>query len=56
MKTFEELQEVVHSINDMEKIFRDVVLISCHHKQIQKYTELKDLVFDILVQDIQEAR
>ena len=53
MKSFEELEEVVHSINEMENIFRSIVVLGCHQTQIQRYTELKDRVFGILVKDVQ---
>ncbi len=52
MKSFEELEEVVHSINEMEDIFRSIVVLGCHQEQIQGYTELKDLTFGILVKDV----
>ncbi len=54
MKTFEELEEVVHSINEMEEIFKGVVIIACHEKEIQRYTELKDRTFEILVKDVHQ--
>lgn len=52
MKTFEELTEVVHSINEMEQIFRNVAVIVCHQSQIQRYLDLKDRIFEILTKDI----
>lgn len=52
MKTFEELEEVVHSINEMEEIFKSVVILACHEKEIERHKELKDRVFSILVQDV----
>ncbi len=54
MKTFEELQDVIHSIAEMEGIFQSVVLVGSHQKKIQRYTELKDEVFDILVRDVKQ--
>jgi hypothetical protein len=53
MKTFEELEEVVHLINEMEEIFKSVVILACHEQEIERHTILKDRVFDILVKDVQ---
>lgn len=52
MKTFEELQGVIRSINKMEEIFRQIAIVACHQAQIQRYIELKDQVFEILVKDV----
>ena len=52
MKTFEELEECVKNINKMEEIFRNIAVVTCHQVQIQRYIELKDRVFEILVKDI----
>ncbi len=52
MKTFEELTEVVHSINEMENIFKRIAIEAAHMSEIQRYTELKDRTFEILVQDV----
>ncbi len=52
MKTFEELQEVIRSINKMEEIFRQIAVSACHQAQIQRYIELKDKIFEILVKDV----
>ena len=51
MKTFEELQECIRSINEMEEIFKSVVVIVCHQKKIQKYLDLKSQVLELLVKD-----
>ncbi len=52
MKTFEELTEVVHSINEMEELFKSVVILACHQVQIERFTILSDRVKGILVQDV----
>ena len=52
MKTFEELREVVEKINEMEEIFKSVVVIACHQRKIQKYLELKDQVMELLTKDL----
>ena len=52
MRTFEELEEVVHSINEMEEIFKGIAIEAAHFKEIQRHTELKDQVVNILVQDV----
>ena len=55
MKTFEELQEVVHNINEMEEIFKNIVVVACHKEKIQRYIELKDRILGILVKDVRQT-
>lgn len=55
MKSFEELEECVKNINEMEDIFKSIVVLGCHQEQIQRHTELKDRVFEILVKDVQRV-
>ncbi len=52
MRSFEELEEVVHSINEMEDIFKGIAIEAAHFKEIQRHTELKDRVFEILVKNV----
>ena len=52
MRTFEDIEEAVHSINEMEEIFKDVTIIACHEKQIKRYMELKDRVNELLTKDV----
>jgi len=55
MKTFEEIKECVEKINEMEEIFRSIIIIGSHSAHLQRYTELKNRVFEILVKDIQRS-
>ncbi len=55
MKSFEELEEVVHSINEMEQIFKGIAIEAAHMPEIQRYTELKDRTFEILVKDVRKT-
>lgn len=55
MKTFEEIEEAVHSVNEMEQIFKEVVIIACHQVEIQRFTELKDRVNWLIVKDTGRA-
>lgn len=54
MKTFEEIQDVIRSINKMEELFRSIAVVASHQAQIQRYIELKDHVFEILVKDVHQ--
>ena len=54
MKTFEELQHVIRGIVSMEEIFNSVVVIACHRKQIQRFTELKNHVIELLMKDVKQ--
>jgi hypothetical protein len=52
MKTFEELEECVKNINEMEEIFKNVVILSAHWEIVQRYRSLKNRVFEILMKDV----
>jgi len=52
MRTFEELEEVVHSINEMEQIFKGIAIEAAHMEEIQRFTELTDRTKEILVKDV----
>jgi len=54
MKSFEELEEVVHSINEMERIFKGIAIEAAHMEEIQRFTELTDRTKEILVQDVHQ--
>ena len=56
MKTFEDIEEAVRFINEMEEIFRNVVVIACHERQIQRYRKLKDRVNELLVKNVWQVR
>lgn len=55
MKTFEELEEIVRSINEMEEIFRSIVVAACHQKQTQRYLDIRDRVLYLLAKDVQKT-
>ena len=40
MKTFEELEEVVQSINEMERIFKGIAIEAAHMEEIQRFIVL----------------
>lgn len=52
MKTFEELEECVNKINEMEEIFKNVIILSIHLAQVEKYVELKERVMELLSKDV----
>ena len=52
MRTFEELEECVHSINEMERIFKGIAIEAAHMEEIQRFTELTDRTKEILVKDV----
>ena len=53
---FEEIEETVRNINEMEAIFQSVVIIACHKKRIRRFIELKDQVNEMLVKNVHRNR